>query len=328
MNRLVLLAIASLIAINVSGCASPSVFKEGFIVDGKVQEAAASNAAKSSTGILDYASKIYREKPKQTYGDHVVTETSLTEKLDYRLLATDFFRIYCNEKTGILKQWQFNSNATAYSYARGVGRKVIACEKGDGIDSLLLYETDKSDSAALPYETNVIFANGTLLNDFIERNRLYGFESSNGLVTFPMSRIYDPSAKFKYFSDQYAVIFNYENDTNKPVDINLFNSYVTINGSKYTLDFEKGTQGQDVIDWTFYSSDKDSQGVFVGQEGSTSGKLRFNPGQKLNGEFKFRIPGRTEISEKDMADFVFVIDGITCDHFKKIDYFTQNKKSF
>jgi len=328
MKRLVLLAFASFLSINLSGCLLPSTFKEGFIVDRKLQEGAARNVAKNSTDILDYASKIYNEKPKQAYNDHVTPETPLSEKLDYRLWATDFFRIYCNEKAGTLNQWQFDRSANAYSYTRGVGKKIISCEKENNIESLLLYEAYKRDSTVYPYETNVTFANSTFLNDFLNKNLLYGFVSSNGVVTFPMTRIYDPSAKFKFVSDQYNVIFNYENNTNKPVDINLFNSYVTINGSKYDLGFEKGRQGQDVIDWSFYSWGQESQGVFVGQEGSKLGKLRFNPGQKLRGEFKFKIPGRTEINEKDMNNFVFVIDGINCDNFKKSDYFTQNKKPF
>jgi len=328
MKRLVLPVVTFFVTVNLSGCLLPSTFKEGFIVDRKLQEETARNAARNSKGAVDFASKIYNEKSKQAFVDHVITETPLSEKLDYRLWATDFFRIYCNEKGGNLNQWQFDRSASAYSYTRGVGKKIITCEKANNADSLLLYEAYKRDSNVYPYETNVTFANGTFLKEFLDKNYLYGFVSSNGVVTFPITRIYDPAAKFKFVSDDYTVFFDYENTTNKPVEINLFNSYVTINGSKYDLGFEKGRQGQEVINWTFYSWGQESYGVFVGQEGSKLGKLRFNPGQKLRGEFKFKIPGKTQILEKDMDSFSFVIDGINCDNFKKTDYFTQNKKTF
>lgn len=328
MKRLALSLIVLFVFGSLSGCLLPSTFKEGFIIDRKLQDEAVRNAARNSSNAVDFASKIYNEKSKQTFDNHVVAETPMTERADYKLWATDFFRIYCDEKSGTLKQWQFNRAGVAYSNTRGIGKKIITCENGNIVDSVLIYETYKRDSTVYPYETNVTFAEGSFLKDFIDRNFLHGFVSSNGVVTFPFTRIYDPSAKFKLLSDDYTLIFDFANNTNKPVEINLFNSYVIINGSRYDLGFEKGRHGQELIDWTFYSWGKDSQGVFVGQEGSKLGKLRFNPGQKLHGEFRFKIPGITAITAADMKNLAFVIDGINCDNFKETDYFTQNKKLF
>ncbi len=151
---------------------------------------------------------------------------------------------------------------------------------------------------------------------------MQGYSSKNGIIIFPSNGIYDKSPSI---SDRYTVIFNYQNNTNQPVEINLFNSFVTIKGTKYNLGFKTGRDGQDIIDWTFYSNGHESNGVFVGPEGSKLSKLRFNPGQRLYGEFEFKIPGKTKFFEKDIDGFVFQLDGIQCDEFKKVSYYEVSK---
>ena len=125
----------------------------------------------------------------------------------------------------------------------------------------------------------------------------------------------------------YTVIFNFHNTTSRPVEINLLNSYATINGSKYDLGFDKGRSGKDVISRKNYSWGAESQGVFVGENGSHLGKLRFNPGQMIRGEFRFHIPGLNKLSEEDMKNFAPQLDSIASDDFKLASYYDLNKKS-
>lgn len=325
MRFLLRLALVAVLTINLSSC-SP-VFKQGLVTDSGLQEASVRHIAKNSTGIIDYVAKIYNIKPLESFGDHVVTEAPISENLDYRFKATDFFRIYCNEKDGNLYQWRLDiSPPSLDAITRDAGRYIIVCENAKKIDSVLLYEAYQSNSLNKTYTTVVTFATKDYLDGFLNKNHLYGFESSNGMVMFPSTGIYDPAEKFRKDSDAYFINFNYENKTKNTVDMSLFNSYAIINGTKYELGPKKGWIERKDIDPGFFSKIKASIGVFNGQEDNRSGMLRLLPGQKITGELKFSIQGRTAITESDMNSFILVIDGIKYENFKKIDYFTKNKK--
>lgn len=286
-----------------------------------MQETTVKSIASTSSNVVEFASKIYNKQPIKSGPDFITADTDITDKKSTQYWESDFFKVYCNEKNGKLYRWNANRNNYAFRGFYGYSKNITTCEINNKVESSLIYEWYSSNSTVYPYEVIKTFSNNNYLLSFFDNNKLHGYTSSNSIVTFPEVYI---SSKNNY-NDLYSIIFNYNNNTNKPVEINLFNSYVTINGAKYSLAFDKGRNGQDTVEWLFYSWNNESYGVFVGQEGSKLGKLRFNPGQKLYGEFKFKIPGLTKISAEDMNSFEFFIDGIKSNNFKKMPYYEANK---
>jgi len=317
------------IGLLLSACAMGHTYKEGLIVQGKrqLQEDLVKNIAKSSGNIIDYVGQIYTqplEKEDVIGSDYLIIVDSFPySRIDFNYLDTNFFEIYCSEKGGELFQWRVNRhNGYVFSGVRGVAKNLIACEKDSKIESALLYEAYESrnrDGNFLSYKQHKTYANESYIQKVFDENKLSGFISSNEVITFPVIKI-DAS----YISDNYSVFFYYKNVTSEPQVINILNSYVMMRGSKYEVDF---TYGREPIRWIFYN-DQQSRGVFVGAEGKELTKLRLNPGQMLYGEFVFRIPGLTKIMEEDMESFVFQLDNIKCEKFKKISYYEKFKEKF
>lgn len=306
-----------------NACAVAPTYKEGLIINNKLQEAQVKAIANASTDFVEFAGKIYAKPPIEKGLDHVTVNEVLSDVGIEDYWDNHFYKVYCSEKGGELLKWSANRNFYAFNF-RGLSKKIVACEKDNAVESVLLYESYTRQSTVFPYEVVTTYAKGTYLQKFIEDNKLEGYVSKNGFITFPMSRIFDKSGAA---TDSYTVIFNYQNNSNQPVEINLINSYVTIGGTKYNLSFT-APDGKEIIEWTFYRYDQESVGVFAGPEGNKQSKLRFNPGQPLYGEFRFKIPGKTKIFEKDMDNFVFNVDGIPCDQFSKVSYYDASKSEF
>lgn len=332
MIKLCFVAIFSFI---LSACSSlaPVKFKEGLVVNNQVQYAQIEAIAHSSRDAVDFASKVY--SPKSDKNDpgslmvdkFLVADRSFIDKKNYSMDDRQVFRTYCNSKHGEVFQWDADNSASQYGLFRGINKRFITCEINSRIESALLHESYGRSSTLMPFETFTTFANGSYIEKLFKEGKVQGYASSNGIITLPQTKIYDTEDKARFVSDTYTVIFSFQNTTSRPVEINLLNSYATINGSRYDLGFDKGSSGKDVISWKNYSWGTESQGVFVGEDGSRLGKLRFNPGQKLRGEFSFRIPGLTKLSDEDMKSFALQFDSITCDGFKLVSYYDLNKKS-
>lgn len=318
-----------------SACTSlaPAKFKEGLIVNNQIQYANIEAIARSSRDAVDFASKVYiRPSDKKEPGAHIVekfwvADKSFVDQKRYNNEDRQVFSTYCKSKNGELFQWDTDSGSTFYGRFRGINKRFITCEVNSEIESALLHESYGRDSTVYPFETFTTFANGSYVEKLFTEGKVKGYTSSNGMITLPQTKLYDPTDRFRSASDSYSVIFNFQNTTSRPIEINLLNSYVMVNGSRYDLGFDKGRAGKDVISWKNYSSDDESQGVFVGENGSHLGKLRFNPGQKMTGEFSFHIPGLTKLSAEDVNKFALQLDGINCDGFKLVSYYDLNKKS-
>lgn len=156
----------------------------------------------------------------------------------------------------------------------------------------------------------------------MKNSKLYGYKSGNGLITIPGNLITDVDAKVKFRSTQYGVFIDYKNIDSAPREINMLNSSVEFNGKKYDVDYRYGNEP---IKWVSYSSGFHSTGVFEDSEGQDRSKLRFNPGQQLKGYVLIKIPGVVSITEKDLSQFAFNLDGFKADNFKKVFYYDLSK---
>lgn len=313
------------IAMVMGGCAK--TYREGLIIDRKLQESQLKQIASSSNNVIDYATQLYIAEPKSKGTDYVTVARDISERPHFNYWESDFIKHYCNDKSGSLYQWYVSRNDYAYGGFRGVNKQLVTCEKNNKIDSAIIYEWYTRDSQAFPYEVYKTFATGDYTYNLLEKSKLSGYKSSNSVLTFPSTRVYDPNSKFQFVHDGYTFIFDYKNNTKKPVEINLLNSSVTINGVKYDMGFEKNRNGQDIIDWTFYNNNE-ANNVFVGEEGTKLSKLKFNPGQHLYGEFKIKIPGVTKITEEDLKTVIVQLDNIICENFNKISYYDAGKTQF
>lgn len=318
-----------------SACSSlaPSKFKEGLVVNNQVQYAIIEDIARSSRDALDFSSKVYiRPSDKKDPDAHVVEkfwvgDKSFVDQKRYNNEDRQVFSTYCKSKNGEMFQWDADGGTTQYGQFRGINKRFITCEVNSEIESALLHESYGRESTVYPFETFTTYANGSYVEKLFKEGKVKGYMSSNGMITLPQTRLYDTADKVRFVSDTYTVIFNFHNTTSRPVEINLLNSYATVSGSRYDLGFDKGRAGKDIISWKSYSWGTESQGVFVGEDGSHLGKLRFNPGQKIKGEFSFHIPGLTKLTAEDMNNFALQLDGIDCDGFRLVSYYDLNKKS-
>jgi hypothetical protein len=323
------------ISLFLGACSSlaPVKFKEGLVVNNQVQYTNIEDLARSSSNAVDFASKVYIGKSDKKDADSYVVDKfwvadkSYVDQKRYNKEDRQVFSTYCKSKNGEIFQWDADSRTSQYGQFRGINKRFVTCEVNSEIESAMIHESYGRDSTVFPFETFTTFANGIYVEKLFREGKVKGYTSSNGIITLPQSKLYDTADKVRFVSDTFTVIFNYQNTSTRPVEINLMNSYATINGSRYDLGFDKGRSGKDVISWKSYSGGAESQGVFVGDNGSQLGKLRFNPGQMLQGEFSFHIPGLTKLSAEDMKTFALQFDGIACDGFQLVSYYDLNKKS-
>lgn len=319
------------ILFTLNGCLLSSSYKEGLLVSNgplssqTLNKQAVANIAKNSKDIIDYCNNIHTNKPEVEFDDRYKEQHTLTGRFSYDgYLDTDFYTTYCGAKNGKLMESHYGGLIVANSKAAGLGRRILSCEINDKIESVMTSVIYDYDTKSFPYETQVYFGNESYLSDFIKSNKLYGYESSNKMIVFPSSLVSNYENNEEISVTRFSVLFNYENNSKKPVDINLFNSYLVIDGAKYDLGFERDKNGNDFIHWTFYQGGKKSSGVLP----KNMAQLRFNPGQKLTGEFSFKIPGKSEMTEDEIKTLEIYIDGIKCADFKPIDYHSRNKKPF
>lgn len=273
-----------------------SPYKDGIWVDRKIQENKVRELASSSKDIIEFASKIYADPPRESSPEHFLAFAyGSKSRADFDFLETDIFKIFCQQKNGNLYAWSLNK------YAGRFGSMLFACERNNDVDSILLYESKASMNTAFPYLSEARFGTKTYFQEFVRKRKLHGFRSSNGIITFPSSRIHFPSVPYQVISEDYSVSIDLKNNEKKPVEIHILNSYVLINGSKYYLNFKSPE-----------NSNKFS-------------KLRLNPGQTIQDKIDFTIPSLTKIELDSMKYFIFQLDSIRCDNFTKINYYDQQK---
>lgn len=311
-----------------SACSlAPTKFKEGIILNNQIQNAGIDSIARTSSDVIDFARNIYINQAEKKDADSVVVEKfpvadkNFVDQKMYEIVDRQIFSKYCNAKNGNIYQWDTDRNTTEYGLFRGINKRIITCEINSKIEAALLHESFSKDSSIYPYETFTTYANGRYIDKIFEEGKVKGFSSSNGILTIPQIKIHDPSSKFNSESDIYKVSFKYKNTTSQPVEINFINSYVMLNGIRYEL----GRYGKETISWSSYNNL--NQNVFAGEKNDFRSKLKFNPGQKFEGEFKMVIPGLTRLTEVDMNNLVVQLDGITCDGFKMVTYYDVNKKA-
>lgn len=300
-------------------------YKEGLLVGQNLQEDQVKVLAKDSSDSIDFASKIYTKPAIARSNDHLKPESIITDRLTYNIWEKEFFKIYCTEKGGELFYWLVNRNHGAFSGFRGHSNEFLTCEKDGVVESAMLNEAYGRDSQTLPYEIQITYAASDYFKVALANKKLNGYISGNGILAFPSTAIFNAESKYQYVSDNYTVLFDYTNITQEPVEMDILKSTITIHGTKYNVIFDKSRDGKDQVDWNFYN-DGNSRDIFIGPEGRRHSKLRFNPGQRLYGEFKIKIPGRTKLSEQDIEKLTFNLDGIECKDFWFFSYYERYKK--
>lgn len=316
MKHFILISTSFLLLLNLTACAGFNRYQEGLVIKGEVQVDTAKNIAKNSTGILDFASKIYKSKSEPSRNDRHFTDTRLEESLNYNLDDLQFYKVYCGEKKGEMYEWKYGINAIAYSNIGGDGKKIISCESNGKVDAAMFYEQFRVSRKYYPYHADITYATEDYLKKYLEKNQLYGYQSSNGMIVFPATRLNVEMYHGGSIPKSYAMTFNYENKSTKPVVIDLANSQVIVNGQTYDLVFKNGK----LTGGTRFDLDKGNRAY------AQNCKFKFNPGQIFKGEIIFEIPGLQIMTEEDMKNTVFVIDGVKCKNFKKVDYFSLNKE--
>lgn len=332
-KRSALLLICLLLAV---GCASTPVIKPDFMgADQSVNKDRIRHAAQSSQDIHSFVSQVYEKKlggdAHETTVDSV-DSSSTTPNYDAVVafmgvktgtlpLRTHVyvFKTYCESKNGALNRWFFTRDDHAFTRIRGMSREFITCELKNQVAASLVFEVYAgSQKPNLPYITKTTFIDGIRFAEYMESNRLFGYQSSNGMITVPANVIIDPNSRVQVSSTRYAYFFNYRNNDSAPREINMLNSSVQLQGREYAVDY---TYSREPIKWTSYEWGEKNVGVFTGEEGKKLTKLRFNPGQEMRGHVLFNIPGVTSLNEGDMASFVFNLDGNKAQIFKKTTYY-------
>lgn len=277
-----------------------SAYKDGILVDRKIQENKVRELANSSKDIIEFAYKTYVGPFEEHSSIHVRAKASGSQN-SYNFgffLETDIFKIFCSEKNGKLYQWGLGG----YELRGRVNAKMFTCERNGDVDSILLYESKAIRSEANPYLLEARFGTKAYFQEYISKNQLHGFMSSNGVITFPSSRIYHPSIPYQLISDRYTVRLYLKNNEKTPIDVNIHNSYVLINGTQYDLKFDSS----------------DNRNV---------SKLHLNPGQEIDENINFKIPGLTKIDLDSMKNIIFQLDSIRCANFKQINYYDHHKRA-
>lgn len=314
-----------------AGCAGVSNifgpnYKEGVMKDKVLQEAHIRSTAKTSQNITSFADNIYAKPQKAGVENAVLIDESFSAARlgDIRnYYDTTIFTTYCSEKGGLSYTWRVQRDWYAYSGMDGIAKTFVTCEIDGKVNAVLVYEENSRGSGyqgPYPFAQRRLLAPGEYFRDFIGKSRLEGFVSDNRMVTIPVFKVADPNVQ-SASSEKYPILFNYRNDTQNPVSIDMLNSYVTLNGAKYNVDFKYNNKP---IFWQD-TRDYNSSGIFVGEQGNKMTRLRFNPGQRLSGQVVCTIPGLSMIKEEDTANLTYVIDTFKCKGFKKMSFYELQK---
>jgi len=322
------------------GCASTPVIKPDFIgADQKIEQDRVRQAAQTAPDIQLFASRIYAKNlagdPHETTVDSVDSSKatpSYDEKVTFMGVNTgnlpirthlNIFKTYCAAKNGTLYRWLVLRDDYAYFRVRGTSREFFTCEINNKVEASLVFEVYTGSSKPnLPYITKTTFIDGARFSEYMESNRLFGWQSANSMITIPGYVIAEPASGVPSNRSQYSFFFNFKNNDSVPREINMLNSSVQLKGKEYAVDY---AYARNPIHWTSYSWGEKNVGVFVGEEGKKLTKMRFNPGQEMSGHVLIKIPGGLSLNEGDMANFVFNLDGNKAQNFNKTAYYEMFK---
>ena len=315
-----------------SGCASSPVFKPEFMgADQRPNLDRIRQTANTSSDIISFASKIYDEIIEEDEHSMEVdrvnsgsSEPHYDEFVQFMGIKRvslplrfhlNVFKEYCGSKNGTAYRWLVKTTGFEYSNMYGNSQELITCEvKKEVVAGLFFVVSRGRKNPSLPYVTETTFVDAARFADYMKRNRLFGYRSSNGIFMIPGNVVLtEPNSKdqvrlanYAFLNTNYAFLIDYKNSGGTPREINYLNSSVQLNGKEYSVVYR-------------------NHGMFVDVEGGKETIRRLNPGQQLKSSVLFSIPGVDVITENDLSSFVFNLDGLKAQDFKRFEYYDQFK---
>jgi hypothetical protein len=301
-------------------------YQEGVMQNNILREGYVASVSKSSQDIFSFTRSIFGKTPNSSSDQFVLLDDGVADRVFGDIndsLDTNIFKIYCSEKGGEVFRWSILGDWHAYSGFRGLSKTFFTCEIEQQVRGVLLYEDFGRGPKYLgpsPYNLKLTIGTGKFFSDLIKEYKLEGFASANKMVTIPLAKLIEQKPKTEPTSDKYSLLFYFKNDTRKPVDINILDTYIIFNGKRYNVDF---TFRNEPIFWQSY--DHISTGLFVGEKNKTMAKLRFTPGQRFFGQVLFAIPGVATLREDDLKNLKFYLDKYECGDFRRISFYELQK---
>jgi len=292
-----------------SGCSSSPYFREGVFNEQGLQTEYVKSLVKPSTDIFTFIDSVYAVKTEK-YSEHIVlvepweyTQNYLRNRQDVDISnynSPKVYGVYCSAKGGMLYYWKRYSDEYNFD-------KLFVCEIDGKVDSASVYRIIQEGSldSQFPFRIKTMFVTKNWFEDYLKNTKTETFVSDNNELL--LKYLYSDSSG----RNQYSARITFENKAKTPMEINLLNSKIIVNGAEYSVDYKRSYDNKRV-EWKHYNH----LDLFVRDDTFT--KMKLNPGEVFSAGITFMVPG---LKENDFKDMIFMFDNIKFSGFQVKTYY-------